>query len=53
LKKDEAPCVLIFLGERLIGLQKLVNLHQAVFLKEVRMEQYYKMWVNILEEHYF
>jgi hypothetical protein len=32
--KDEAPVMLIFSGKRFIGLQKLVCLYQAKFLKE-------------------
>jgi hypothetical protein len=48
--KKQPAVVLKFLGKRFISLQKLVYLYQAEFLKEVRMDQYCKVKVNVLEK---
>jgi hypothetical protein len=53
LTKNEASVVLKFTGKRYMGLQKLVYLYKATFLKVARMDHYYKMKVNILAKYYF
>jgi hypothetical protein len=50
LTKNEATVLLIFSGKIFIGMQKLVFLYQAKFLKEVRMDKDCKMKLpNVLK----
>jgi hypothetical protein len=50
LTKNEAPILLKLSEERFIGLQNFMYLYQAEFLKDVRMDQYCKVKVNILQK---
>jgi hypothetical protein len=57
LTKNETSVVLKLSGKRFIGLHKLVYLYQAKFLKEVRIDQYYRIpikvrqYMNIISSH--
>jgi hypothetical protein len=54
LIKNEVPFVLIDILRKKIHRPAKFSIHlKATFLKEVRLDQYCKMELNILEKYYF
>jgi hypothetical protein len=52
-KKLGTCCIDILRKKIFIALEKFVYLYQANFLKQLRMDEFCRIKLNILEEYYF